>query len=78
MKTTKEQFLKYGRNLLEKDKEELINHWLSCPENGYLGSSYGKPNTLDKSIFREKCTIDLPWLSPEEIEDIVESTTEKI
>ena len=76
MKMTKEQLLEYGRNLHKKDKEELINHWLSCPENGYLGSSYGKPDTSDKSIFREKCTIDLPWASPEEIEDIVEASLE--
>ncbi len=73
---TKEQFLEYGRNLPKKDKEEWTNHWLSCPENGYLGSSYGKPNTSDKSILLEKCTMDLPWASPEEIEDIVEVALE--
>jgi len=71
MEMTKERLLEYGKSLSKKDKKKLINHWLSCPENGYLGSSFGKPNTLDKSILRKKCRTDLPFLSTKEIEDII-------
>ncbi|SJM94250.1 hypothetical protein CRENPOLYSF2_3860002 [Crenothrix polyspora] len=26
--------------------QDMINHWLKVPENGYLGSSYGYKDTL--------------------------------
>lgn len=49
-----------------------INHWISCPQNGYLGSDYGidlrqylqKPiSTFDANRIIEKMINDIPILS---------------
>jgi hypothetical protein len=31
----------------------ILNHWLSVPENSYLGSSYGYPKIINSSYLKD-------------------------
>jgi hypothetical protein len=52
---------------MKKDQLKLFNKWMEIPENGYLGSNYGRPNTEDPSVIAKKCIQDLPSLSYDEV-----------
>jgi hypothetical protein len=49
-------------NIDDHDIEGMINHWISTPENAYLGSSYGYRSQLlqaTKSSQNQQTTNDL-------------------
>lgn len=65
-------------NIGDYDIESMINHWISTPENGYLGSSYGyrsqllqstksPPNKEATNELITKVKIDIPLLADADI-----------
>lgn len=38
-----------GKSIDSRDIQGMVSHWLSTPENGYLGSAYG--NTIPSALF---------------------------
>lgn len=67
------------QNLLPQEEVlGMIKHWLSTPENGYLGSSYGGKNLIDQlrqqqtpeelgEVIAQKLRADIPALKDQAI-----------
>jgi len=57
------------KHLSNEDILGMVRHWFNCPQGGYLGSDYGRPDTSDKAILAAKCAKDIPILDNTEIVD---------